>query len=125
MPQFRPFEPGIEVNGQTVNAVIDGLALLRSIPASVLAEHGIGSINHLGQFILDRNTWYSHQAWLRAFETLFSKVGEGALFQIGLHIPNNAQFPPWMDDIHSAIRSIDIAYHLNHRIRWQDSASLG
>jgi hypothetical protein len=42
-------------------------------------------------------------------------VGDGILYKIGLAIPANAFFPPWVTDIHSAVRSIDIAYHSNHR----------
>jgi hypothetical protein len=35
--------------------------------------------------------------------------------QIGQHIPKHAPFPPTITDIHSAMASMDAAYHMNHR----------
>ena len=40
--QFRAFEPGIEVNGQTVHAIVDGFSILKRIPSSILLDEGIG-----------------------------------------------------------------------------------
>lgn len=37
------------------------------------------------------------------------------MYNIGLSIPENAVFPPWVVDIDTAVKAIDIAYHLNHR----------
>jgi hypothetical protein len=34
---------------------------------------------------------------------------------VGLTVPRNAMFPEGIRDIREAIRSIDVAYHLNHR----------
>ncbi|MGA7721699.1 MAG: hypothetical protein WCA84_11035 [Ignavibacteriaceae bacterium] len=37
------------------------------------------------------------------------------LMMIGSKIPENAEFPSRIVDLNSAIRSINIAYHMNHR----------
>jgi hypothetical protein len=37
------------------------------------------------------------------------------LKMIGSKIPENAEFPSGIVDLNSAIKSIDIAYHMNHR----------
>ncbi len=60
--------------------------------------------------------WYSQQAWLDAFKAIANEVGLLTLFQIGRRIPENADWPPHVTDIHSALASIDVAYHMNHRI---------
>jgi hypothetical protein len=112
--QFIAFEPGIEVNGQTVFSIVDGLGHFKSIAKDVLLSAGIGSEVD-GELKIDINGWYSHDAWLKAFEVISKEIGDYTLKQIGLKIPENAQFPPWVKDIDSAIRSIDIAYHMNHR----------
>jgi hypothetical protein len=112
--QFRAFEPGIEVNGQTVFSVVDGMGRFRSIADRILSEVGIGTLDS-DVYIIDMEGWYSHDAWLKAMERITDEIGESTLNQIGLRIPENAKFPPWVTDIDSAIRSIDIAHHMNHR----------
>ena len=113
--EYTPFEPGIEVNAQTVYTIVDGFSVVRHVPSRILAESGIGELRGDGSLILGREGWYSQALWLRAFRRIASEVGTGALHSIGLRIPANAIFPPSVNDIDSAIQSIDIAYHMNHR----------
>ena len=60
--------------------------------------------------------FYSQQAWLNAFKTISGTVGPRTLFSIGKTIPENADFPPDIDTIEKALSSIDVAYHMNHRL---------
>lgn len=113
--QYVSFAPGIEVIGQTVYAIFDGFAAFKSIAADILTREGIGVILPETGFSLDPAAWYSQDAWLRAFAHVAQELGDPLLFSIGKKIPENAIFPDWVTDIDSAIRSIDIAYHLNHR----------
>ncbi len=112
--QFRPFEKGIEVNGVTVFSVVDGLGVFKSLARKYLLEVGIG-IEKDGEYIIDPDQWYSHESWLKAFEHIANDIGDSVLREIGMKIPENAQFPPWVNDIVSAMKSIDVAYHMNHR----------
>ena len=112
--EFIAFEKGIHVNGRTIYSVIDGFGAFKSSALRILKEAGIGETNSQGQYTLTLNKWYSQEAWLRAFKTIAEKLGAGHLKAIGYKIPQNAEFPPWVVDIHSAIKSINIAYHLNH-----------
>jgi hypothetical protein len=113
--QFLVFEPNIEVNGQTVYAIVDGFRLFRRLASAVLQQEGIGTMKSDGDLHLDRNGWYSQAAWLRAFGRIAEEAGNGSLLAIGRQIPENAQFPPSVVDIESAMQAIDVAYHLNHR----------
>jgi hypothetical protein len=113
--QFRAFEPGIEVKGQTVWAVIDAFDHFKQIPTRILAAEGIGTTGADGLLQVDSNGWYSQEAWLRAFERIATEVGESKLHAIGLRVPLNAQFPPRIETIFDAIGSIDVAYHMHHR----------
>jgi len=113
--QYVAFEKGIEVNGQTVYSIVDGFQVIKRIPNEILAAEGVGSRDGDGNLQLDPQGWYSQAAWLRAFERIAREVGVNLLFQIGQRIPQNAQFPPWVQDIDSALKSVDIAYHMNHR----------
>ena len=80
----------------------------------LLLSAGIGK-NESSEYEIDLGGWYSQEKWLNVFEAISKEIGENTLKSIGLRIPANAQFPPWVKDIDSAIRAIDVAYHMNHR----------
>ena len=106
---YRSFTPGIEVNGITIMSVVDGMGLFRSQAMKLFIEEGLGEV------IPDENHWYNQQLWLNVFKILVEKAGASTLFMIGMRIPNNAMFPPSTKTIQEGLKSIDIAYHMNHR----------
>src|ERR1700722_18476626 len=99
--QYVPFEQGIEVNGQTVAAVVQGFALFKKIPSDILLELGIGRRGADGLVELRPDEWVAQETWLKGFETIGNAVGSGALYGIGLKIPECAVFPPWVKDVQS------------------------
>jgi hypothetical protein len=107
MAQFRAFAQGVEVNGETVYSIVDGMGSFKHTALSVLSENGIKDPKP-GQ-------WYSQQKWLDAFRNIAETIGPSTLFSIGLKIPENAQFPPEIDSIEKALSAIDVAYHMNHQ----------
>lgn len=109
MAEFKVFEEGMEVNGATIMAVVDGMGTFRSAADSILARAGLAGV------VADGEHWYSQQSWLDAFATIASEIGASTLHNIGRKIPENAVFPPEIDNIVAALGSIDIAYHMNHR----------
>ncbi len=113
--QFVPFEDDIEVNGQTVYSVVEGFALFKKVPSDILLTLGIGHPGADGIVTLHEDEWIPQELWLRAFKEIGEVVGAGALYGIGLKIPECAIFPPWVVDVHSALKSVNVAYHLNHR----------
>ncbi|MBI4957705.1 MAG: hypothetical protein HY908_37205 [Myxococcales bacterium] len=113
--QFKPFEAGVEVNGQTVYAIVDGFKMFKRIPSQILLAEGIGQLGANDVVQIDPLAWYSQAAWLRAFERIAKEVGTIHLYAIGAKIPENAKFPPSVTDVATAIQAIDVAYHMNHR----------
>jgi len=107
MAQFKGYDPKVEVNGQTVLSVVDGMGVMKLLAMQFLKRHGIDDPKP--------EAWYPQQKWLDTFKEIADKVGPNTLFQIGLKIPENAAFPPEIDTIEKALASIDVAYHLNHR----------
>jgi hypothetical protein len=97
----------VEVNGETIYSVIDGMGFFKTKAQKILNDCGIIDPKP-GQ-------WYNQQSWLNAFKIISEEIGKSTLFAIGLKIPENAKFPPEIDDIHKALAAIDIAYHMNHR----------
>lgn len=107
MAQFKVFTPGVQVNGQTVLSIVEGMGLFKERALRILAENSISNPQP--------EQWYSQQAWLNAFKTIAETIGQATLYQIGKKIPENAIWPPDIDSIEKALASIDTAYHLNHR----------
>ncbi|MFH1380703.1 MAG: hypothetical protein ABIH57_00835, partial [Candidatus Omnitrophota bacterium] len=108
MTQFDAFVSGVEVNGQTILSVVEGMGEFRVLALDILRQNGIDNPQPL--------KWYSQQDWLNAFKVIHEKLGQYTLQQIGMKIPENADWPPEINDIESALASIDVAYHMNHRI---------
>ncbi|MDR2246681.1 MAG: hypothetical protein LBE17_08485 [Treponema sp.] len=112
--QFEIFEPDIEVDGSTVYSVIAGLGYFTNLSRRYFSQVHIGTVINK-ELRIDMKGWYPQAAWLEAFKNISEQVGDRVLFNIGLSIPANARFPPWVVDIDSGIKAIDVAYHLNHR----------
>jgi hypothetical protein len=107
MKAYVASSPDVEVNGETIYSVIDGMGAFKAQSLKILDENGLHD--------LQQGHWYNQQAWLNSFKQISEKIGQVTLFNIGLKIPENAIFPPEINDIHKGLSSIDIAYHINHR----------
>ncbi len=108
MAQFKAFDSKTEVNGETVNSIIDGMGTFKQMAVKILAENGIVNCSS--------GSWYPQQSWLNAFKAISEKVGQRTLIAIGTAIPRNAKFPPQINNIEKALSAIDVAYHMNHRV---------
>jgi hypothetical protein len=73
----------------------------------ILAENGINP--------LLPDQWYPQQSVLDSFKTVLEKIGPSTTRGIGQKIPEKAPFPPDINSIETALRSIDVAYRMNHR----------
>lgn len=107
MAQFIPFDPNVEVLGQSIFTVVNAIPLGKEHRLDVLKKHGIENI--------DVTTWYSQKKYLKVFEELANTLGPNMLFSIGKGVPEHAVFPPQIDSLEKALQAIDIAYRLNHR----------
>lgn len=107
---YVAFEEGIEVNGATIMAIVDGMGVFKSLAKKFFEKAGLPE-----KIYAKDDIWYSQQKWLDAFKLIAQKVGPNTLFQIGTKIPENAIFPNEINNIEQALQSIDIAYHMNHR----------
>jgi len=112
--QFKPFEPGIEVSGESLGAIVAGFKKFPAVAQKYLVKFGfLKSNQNINE--LDRTAWYPQEAWLLAFEAIANEVGVNSLYGVGRLIPENSTFPPEMTDVISALGAMDVAYHLNHR----------
>lgn len=107
MKIFKASSPSVEVNGETVHSIIDGMGAFKAKALKILADNGIDNPQP--------GKWYNQQAWLNAFKAISEQIGASTLNAIGQKIPENAKFPPEIDEIHKGLASIDVAFHMNHR----------
>jgi len=108
MAQFIGFSHEVEVNGQTVLALVAGVTeIYKERILNILAKYNI--------IDPQPHEWYKQQDWLDAFREISETIGKYTLFSIGKSIPDNADFPSEINTLEKALRSIDIAYKMNHR----------
>ena len=108
MAQFIPFDNRVEVRGETVLAVVNGVEdFFKDEIISLLKKNNIENP-------LPAN-WYSQTDWLKTFRDINDIFGEFILYKIGKAIPDSAIFPQGIRNLKEALESIDVAYHNNHR----------
>jgi len=106
MAQFQAFNDQVEVNKQTVLSVVNAMEKGKDKRIELLKRNDID---------LDKGEWFLQQKWLDAFKEIAESLGDMNLFIIGKAIIDNAQFPP-LNNLEEALQSIDVAYHMNHRL---------
>jgi hypothetical protein len=109
--KLAALEPGIEVYGRLVNAVVAGFGTSRAVAEKFLRNFGAASVVD----DVTEDHWISQEVWLRAFDAIIEHVGGGVLFNTGLYVPVTARGWPESPDIVHALRTLDVVYHANHR----------
>ncbi len=107
LAEFRVLDANVEVNGESILALVDGMGAFRETALRILEKQGIPDPQP--------GEWYRQQSLLDAFAVISEKLGADALYNIGLKIPGNAQFPSDINSLDRALNVLDIAYHMNHR----------
>lgn len=108
---------GVETTGAGIQTVLEGFGSFTLLGSQFLMDEGIGSQNAEGIINIDPHGWYPLDNYIRAFTRIGKEVGSQVLFLSGTTVPKNAALPPTIKDIESALMSLDVAYHLNHRLK--------
>ncbi|MEQ8472750.1 MAG: hypothetical protein RIC35_16280 [Marinoscillum sp.] len=102
--EYKSFEPNIEAGGNELPIIAMG-AVSQTQRNAIIEKHGLDSKS---------GAWNDLQSLLNAMKEVSESIGEMNLFLIGKAVIDGTQFPP-MDGLESALRAIDVAYHMNHR----------
>lgn len=97
----------VEVSGHAIASVLAAMEFTRSRAMKILAEQGIP--------VFQPEDWYPLQNTVNAYHALGEKIGLNTLKEAGRRIPATAKFPPTIDSVESALRSLEVAYQMNHR----------
>ena len=107
MSVFQSYAPGVQVNGESIMAVIEGMGAFQKRAFSILESHRINNPSP--------GNWYDLQSYLDAFKTISDELGTATLRAIGKKIPETAVLPPDLDTIEKALSLMDQAYHMNYQ----------
>jgi hypothetical protein len=108
-------EPGIEVLGACLGAIYDGFGAFRSAASKFLLQHKLGTLGADKLATFSPADWYPLESFLAAYHAIQKEVGDQAIYAVGTSIAPNAPWPPFVTDVDSALQSLDVAYHMNHR----------
>lgn len=100
-------EAVVEVSGESVRAMVAGMADLAPFARKLLEKHGL-SDPQPGQ-------WYPQRAWLDASWEIAATLGPNTLFRIGCKLIDHALIPSGIHSFEQALAAIDVAYQMNHR----------
>jgi hypothetical protein len=106
----------IQVLGANLSNVLNAFGSFQLLASRIMLEEGLGAESVEGIVQFERDRWYPVVRWLSTFHRISREYGEAMLGQVGLAVPKNAVFPPFVTDIDSAFKSIDVAYHMNHAL---------
>jgi hypothetical protein len=111
MTRYESLDEGVEINGQTILAMIEGVSRFsdayRDKVRDALEENGVVDPAP--------GEWYPQQAWLNAFSVLTEDLEPHILDRIGEQIPDTADWPSDISGVEEGLQSINEAYHQNHR----------
>ncbi len=108
MSQFVPFDPKVEVRGETVISVYNGVEnFFKPYILKFLEQNNIKNPEPV--------KWYKQKDWLNVFKQIDKEFGALTLYKIGKAIPDNAIFPEGIKDLKTGLNSINKAYKKNHR----------
>jgi len=106
MAQFVAFVEGVEVNKAGVLSVVNSMEANKESRTQFLTSNGI---------LIDEQEWYPQQNWLNAFREIAEQLGGMNILLIGRALIKIAEIPP-MENLKEALHSLDVIYHMNHRL---------
>ena len=106
MIQYKSPNKEVEVNKPSVLTIVNSMERGRETRVSILLEHGIN---------IEKGEWFNLQKFLDGLSGIARNIGPMNLFLIGKAVIDNSEFPP-IKDLEEGLRSLNIAYHMNHRL---------
>ncbi len=102
-------DPRALVRAANVRATFDAFKLTPAFGQLIAKRHQLDpSKLEPGNFVLV-------QKWLEILREIQDHVGTQTVRQVGMHIVENAEFPPMYDSVEAILAGLDRIYYLNHR----------
>lgn len=107
MTKFLASNPMVQVHLNGINAIVNSMENGKDTRLEILKNNNID--------INNSDNWFFQQDVLNAFKDIATRLGNMNLFVIGKAIIDNVKFP-LIENLEKGLSSIDIAYHLTHRL---------
>ncbi|WP_158058174.1 hypothetical protein [Halorussus halophilus] len=111
MGRCEPFESGVEVRGDVVDAVLRAAGELstayQSRMEAALAEEGIDDPRP--------DEWYSQRAYLHALDAIVQSAGPQVVTTVGEQIPRNVDWPREVATAEDGLGLLNETYQDSHR----------
>ncbi|MDY7225950.1 hypothetical protein [Hyalangium rubrum] len=114
MIPFNEFK-GIEVSGRNVLGLVQAFGQFKSIASQILLAEGLGRKGSDGLVVVDTQSWYPFDAFLRAFARASQQMGDSVLHQIGVSVMKTVEWLPTIKDVKTMMEAMDASYHMQHR----------
>lgn len=99
------------------NSKVLGLALkssIMSLPAFT-QKNMFQILKNLGIEELNVKTWYDMNSITKFYSQIIKDFGPNTMFELGKSIPENASFPPEVNNIEAGLHAINAAYNTHHQ----------
>lgn len=106
----------LSVSGSSTISIIDAVKGFSVLVEELMKAMKIQTRNAEGKPAVDPAAWYPLEDYMPVYQKIESLLGGRGLEKVGATIPQFANMPANIRDIHSALASIDLAYHMNHRL---------
>jgi len=107
--EYKSWNDDLEVTGETILSL---LAAMRKVGNEENAIKYLEKHNIINPKV---GKWYPLKQYLKVLRNIYEHLGDNTLYLIGLHIPDNAIFPPEIKTFEDAMNLLDAAYQANHR----------
>lgn len=106
--EIKPFDKEAKVLGLALKSSIMSLpAFTQKNMFQLLKTIGIEELNV--------KTWYDMGAIAKFYSQIIKDFGPNTMFELGKSIPENASFPPEVDNIEAGLQAINAAYGTHHQ----------
>jgi len=110
-----PMQSGFEVTGRGIPAALEAFGEFTVLAGQMLMANGVGKPDRSGFIQADTEGWYPLEGYLQAYRQIEEQLGPQMIRKMGAAKARHAVFPPNMVDITTAMQSMDVGYHMNHR----------
>jgi len=114
MRTFHDYK-GIEVSGRVIYGLIQAFGLFKALASQLLLAERIGQAGPDGLIIVEPESWYPFDAFMRAFDRTSEQLSDSVLHQIGVTVGKTAEEPIPIKDMKTFAQVLDQGYHMHHR----------
>lgn len=113
--KIEELDPQLEVNREGAQILLDGFKGFTLLANQIMIAEGVGTDDGEGNLVLPAGAWLNLRSYLKALRRVEQEVGAMVVRDGGQTVPKYVKLPPSITDIYSALGSLDVAYHMNHR----------